>query len=320
MTALEEHQLMLTVREKASRLDSYLAGLLPGLSRSRLQKLIRQGNVVVNQRKARAAQKLEPGDEVCIYLPPPEEPVLIPEQIPVTVLYEDNNLVVIDKPAGLVVHPSPGHTSHTLVNAILARCPDIKGFEDMRPGIVHRLDRDTSGVMVIAKNPQVQRFLMEQFRSRSVLKVYLVLVKGRLSPPQGMIEAPLGRDPADRKRMAVVSGGRPATTSYKVREYLGDYTLLEVVPQTGRTHQIRVHLAAIGHPVVGDAVYGVKSSLLKRQFVHAYRLGFCLPGDGGYREFVSELPADLQHVINELRGQISRQNRRGLVANGQVIC
>ncbi len=310
MTALEGHRLRLTVTEKAGRLDRYLTVVLPELSRSRLQKLIRQGNVVVNQRKARAAQKLEPGDEVYIQLPPPEVPSLTPEEIPVAVLYEDSNLVVIDKPAGLVVYPSPGHTSHTLVNAVLARCPDIKGFDGIRPGIVHRLDRDTSGVMVIAKNPKVQQFLIDQFKARSVLKVYLVLVKGRLSPSQGAIEAPLGRDPANRKRMAVVRDGRSATTSYKVREYLGDYTFLEVVLQTGRTHQIRVHLTAIGFPVLGDAVYGVRSPLLKRQFVHAHRLGFCLPGDGGYREFVSELPADLQRVIDELRGQTSSQNRR----------
>ncbi len=309
MTTLKGRQIRLTVGEKASRLDRYLAGVLPELSRSCLQKLIRQGDVVVNQRKARAAQKLEPGDEVCVQLPPPEEPVLTPEQIPVTVLYEDSNVAVIDKPAGLVVHPSPGHSSHTLVNAILAQCPDLKGFDGIRPGIVHRLDRDTSGVMVIAKNPKAQQSLIDQFKARSVLKVYLVLVKGRLLPPQGVIEAPLGRDPVNRQRMAVVSGGRSAATSYKVREYLGDYTLLEVTPQTGRTHQIRVHLAAIGHPVLGDAVYGVRSPLLKRQFVHAHRLGFYLPGDGSYREFVSELPPDLQRVIDELRGRTSRQTK-----------
>lgn len=311
MRVPEGLQIRLMVKEKASRLDIYLAGVFPGLSRSRLQKFIRQGNVMVNQRDAKAAQRLEPGDEVLIYLPPHEEQALAPQQIPVAVLYEDSDLVVIDKPAGLVVHPSPGHTSYTLVNAILARCPELRCFDGVRPGIVHRLDKDTSGVMVIAKNPNVQRFLIDQFKARSVLKVYLVLVKGRLSPPQGAIEAPLGRDPANRKRMAVVSDGREAITSYKVREYLGEYTLLEVTPQTGRTHQIRVHLAAIGHPVLGDAVYGVRSPLLKRQFVHAHRLGFHLPGDGGYREFVSELPADLQRAIDELKAGYSLTKLQG---------
>ncbi len=311
MVVHEGRQVKVTVRDKASRLDRYLTDVLPELSRSRLQKLIRQGNVVVNQKSARAAQRLEPGDEVCIYLPPPEESMLTPEQIPINVLYEDDNLVVVDKPAGLVVHPAPGHTSNTLVNVILARCPNLKVFGNIRPGIVHRLDKDTSGVMVIAKNPAAQQYLIDQFKERSVLKVYLVLVKGRLSPPQGVIEAPLGRNPADRKRMAVVNGCRPATTSYKVREYLGEYSLLEVTPHTGRTHQIRVHLAAIGYPVLGDAVYGVRSPLLKRQFVHAHRLGFRLPGDGKYREFVSELPIDLQCAIKELRRQCVAVKSRG---------
>jgi 23S rRNA pseudouridine1911/1915/1917 synthase len=321
MAELQKSQIRFTAKRAVSRLDKYLAGEFPELSRSSIQKLIRQGDVLVNGEEAKASQKVEPGDEVCIRVPPLEESTLLAEEIPVAVLYEDSDLVVIDKPAGLVVHPSPGHTAHTLVNALLARCPDLAGFGDnMRPGIVHRLDKDTSGVMVIAKNSRTQQYLVEQFKRGAVSKGYLVLVKGRLSPSRGIIEAPIGRDPADRKRMAVVKAGRPARTMYRVREYIGDHSLLDISTETGRTHQIRVHLAAIGYPVVGDAVYGVRSDFVKRQFVHACRLGFHLPQNGEYREFVSELPADLKRAINELRGRHILGNRSVLVANNHVMC
>jgi 23S rRNA pseudouridine1911/1915/1917 synthase len=299
---LEPEVRILQVTESAVRLDKYLAKACPELSRSRLQKLIEQGCILVNGYGAKASQKLNLGDRIHVTLPPPEQVSLVAEPIPVDVVYEDDDLLVIDKPAGLVVHPSPGHTAHTLINALLARCPDLASFGDaMRPGIVHRLDRDTSGLMIVAKNSSVQQYLINQFKARSVSKGYLVLVKGKLTPSQGIIDAPVGRDPSNRKRMGVVTGGRQARTRYKVREYLGDYTLLEVTTETGRTHQIRVHLAAIGYPVVGDPVYGVKSGYVKRQFVHAYRLGFRLPASGEYREFNSELPADLKRAIQLLR-------------------
>jgi 23S rRNA pseudouridine1911/1915/1917 synthase len=300
---LEPEVRILQVTESAVRLDKYLAKACPELSRSRLQKLIEQGCILVNGYGAKASQKLNLGDRIHVTLPPPEQVSLVAEPIPVDVVYEDDDLLVIDKPAGLVVHPSPGHTAHTLINALLARCPDLASFGDaMRPGIVHRLDRDTSGLMIVAKNSSVQQYLINQFKARSVSKGYLVLVKGKLTPSQGIIDAPVGRDPSNRKRMGVVTGGRQARTRYKVREYLGDYTLLEVTTETGRTHQIRVHLAAIGYPVVGDPVYGVKSVYVKRQFVHAYRLGFCLPASGEYREFTSELPQDLKQGVRLIMG------------------
>jgi len=300
---LEPEVKILQVAESAIRLDKYLAREYPEFSRSRLQKLIAQGYILVNECGARASQKLNVGDKICVVLPPPEQISLVAEPIPVDVIYEDDDLLVVDKPAGLVVHPSPGHTAHTLVNALLARCPGLSSFGDaMRPGIVHRLDRDTSGLMIIAKNSSAQQYLINQFKARSVSKGYLVLVKGKLTPSQGIIDAPIGRDPSNRKRMAVVAGGRQARTRYKVKEYLGEYTLLDVATETGRTHQIRVHLSAIGYPVVGDPVYGVRSAFVNRQFVHAYRLSFSLPADGEYREFTCELPSDLKHAIGLITG------------------
>jgi 23S rRNA pseudouridine1911/1915/1917 synthase len=217
--------------------------------------------------------------------------------MPLDIVYEDADVIVVNKPAGLAVHPAPGHVSHTLVNALLAHYPGLHDVGDIiRPGIVHRLDKDTSGLMIVAKNSYAQQCLIDQFKSRLVSKAYLVLVKGKLMPQQGIIEAPVGRDPTHRKRMAVVTGGKDGRTRYKVREYLDDYTLLEVHTETGRTHQIRVHLSAIGYPVVGDKVYGVKSAYLKRQFVHAQQLGLKMP-DGEYREFTCELPSDLRVAL-----------------------
>lgn len=294
---------ILQVIESAVRLDKYLAGEYPELSRSILQKLIKQGFILVNDFAARPSQKLNVGDRIYVALPPPEKISLAAEPIPVNVIYEDNDLLVICKPAGLVVHPSPGHTTHTLVNALLARCPDLAGFGDtMRPGIVHRLDRDTSGLMIIAKNSRAQQYLINQFRDRSVSKGYLVLVKGKLVPDKGIIDAPIGRDPSNRKRMAVLASGRQARTGYKVKEYIDGCTLLDITTETGRTHQIRVHLSAIGYPVIGDPVYGVKSPYVKRQFVHAYRLGFRLPADETYREFTCELSPDLKLALVLIAG------------------
>jgi 23S rRNA pseudouridine1911/1915/1917 synthase len=287
--------------ESGVRLDRYVCERLAELSRTRIQKLIADGFVTVNEQVAKAGLKLNAGDRLKVILPPAPPSPLTPEAIPLNIIYEDDDLLVIDKPAGLTVHPAPGHPVHTLVNAILSRFPHLVALSDsLRPGIVHRLDRDTSGVMVVAKNSPAQAKLTEQFRVRSVAKAYLVLVKGKLTPENGVIEAPIGRDPRNRKRMAVVTRGREARTEYHVIKYIGDYTLLEVRPETGRTHQIRVHFAAIGYPVVGDKVYGVKSPFLSRQFIHASRLGFKLPSSGKYMEFKSELPSDLAQALEDV--------------------
>ncbi|MCD6599409.1 MAG: RluA family pseudouridine synthase [Dehalococcoidia bacterium] len=295
----ETKTLRFTVRAPEARLDRYVAETVPQFSRSRVQKLIEQSHVLVNGQKVKASQKLDENDEVTIKIIPPAYPVVEPDSL--AVIYEDKDVVVVDKPAGLVVHPAPGHPDHTLVNAILAHCPSLaEGNDLIRPGIVHRLDKDTSGLVVIAKNEHARQCLIEQFKNHTVSKGYLVLVKGRLSPEQGIIEAPIGRDPHNRKRMAIVESGKEASTQYKVRKYLGDYTFLEVAPRTGRTHQIRVHLSAINYPVLGDLVYGVKSPYVKRQFIHAYRLGFRLPSSGEYQEFTSPLPPDLEQALEFL--------------------
>jgi 23S rRNA pseudouridine1911/1915/1917 synthase len=282
------------------RLDKYLTQVLPQFSRAYLQKLIGQGHILVNGQRVKSNQRLSKVDKITVELPPlPVHPLA--EPIPLTIIYEDEDILVIDKPAGLTVHPAPGHPSHTLVNAILAHCPDLATSNElMRPGIVHRLDKDTSGLIVIAKNDFAREYLAAQFKNRTVTKGYLVLVKGRLSPEQGIIEAPIGRDPHSRRRMAILEAGKEATTQYQVRKYLNNYTLVEVTPLTGRTHQIRVHLSAIGCPVVGDPLYGIKSAHLNRQFIHAYRLGFRLPSTKQYQEFTSPLPTDLEQALEHL--------------------
>jgi 23S rRNA pseudouridine1911/1915/1917 synthase len=295
-----------TVTESGSRLDKYLVehNTLVGMTRTQVQRLITGGFIKVNGQTLKSGIKLNTGDKITIFVPPPAPTTLTAEEIPVNILYEDNDVLVIDKPAGLTVHPAPGHPSGTLVNALLSHLADFDDVEEAeRPGIVHRLDKDTSGVMLVAKNTAAHTNLTEQFKSRTINKTYLVLVKGRLVPDKGAIEASIGRDASHRERMAVVAErrGRPAYTEYRVREYLDGYSFLEVKLATGRTHQIRVHFEAIGFPVVGDKIYGVRSPYFPRQFVHAWRIGFNLPSDGKYVEFSAELPDDLVNGLEKLK-------------------
>jgi len=292
----------LEVESDGVRLDKYLAASSLGLTRSYLQKLIEEGCVRVNGQAVRPSAKLKCGDRIDIIIPATEPVQLAAEDIPFEVIYEDINMAVINKPAGLTVYPAPGHPGHTLVNAMLRRFPDLSTFgNSLRPGIVHRLDKDTSGLMAVARNEKARLDLVEQFKSRSVIKKYTVLVKGKIVPERGAIDAPIGRNPADRKRMAIVSRGRQAVTDYRVQQYMQGYSLLEARIQTGRTHQIRVHFAAIGYPVVGDRVYGVKSALLSRQFLHAHFLEIALPGSGQIRSFNCALPADLSNVLASIQ-------------------
>ncbi len=287
--------------ESGVRLDKFISTRHPEFSRTYLQKLINEGYIKVNGKAIKPGIKLNFGDRVEVSIPPPEPSPLSSEAIPLKIIYEDDDLLVVDKPPGLTTHPSPGQTGHTLVNALLAYYPRLAEIGgSLRPGIVHRLDKDTSGLIIVAKNTQAQLNLINQFKIRSVKKAYLTLVKGHLTPETGIIEASIGRDPSDRKKMAIVTAGRPARSEYRAVKYLKGYTLLEVRPETGRTHQIRVHLAAIRYPVVGDGVYGVKVPFLKRQFLHAHRLSFNLPSSGELVEFKSELPEDLERALNGL--------------------
>ena len=288
---------------QSSRLDAWLAGqpelAEAGLSRSRLQSLAVHGSVTVNGAPVRPSQRLRPGDVVIVCVPPARPPEdLIPQDIPLSVVYEDGDVVVVDKPAGLPVHPGPGHPDGTLVNALLARCPDIRGIGgELRPGIVHRLDLDTSGLLVVAKTQIAHQNLTEQMKRREILKEYVAVAVGLVTPESGVIDAPIGRDPRHRQRMAVTAGGRSARTHYETQEELPGSTLLAVRLETGRTHQIRVHLAYLGYPVLGDDVYGKPSALLNRQFLHATRLGFRHPTTDLWMEHRAELPADLAEVL-----------------------
>ncbi len=300
-----EREITLRVAESGTRIDKYVAQELPELSRSAVQKLLQEGRVLVDGRTPKASESVVAGATIVVRLPAPQPTEVLPQDIPLHVVYEDDDVLVVDKPAGMVVHPAAGHQEGTLVNALLGRNPDLAtiGYEK-RPGIVHRLDKDTSGLLVIAKNDHALHELQQQFQTRQVDKTYLALVEGVLEAPEGVIDAPIGRDPRQRKRMATVpKGGRPAVTEYKVREYFQQHTLVEAHPITGRTHQIRVHFAAIGHPLVGDPVYGYRRQRLplKRQFLHAARLCFTLPGSGREVGFESPLPDDLRAVLEILR-------------------
>ena len=293
------------VETPAERLDRYLANKLPDHSRSAIQRWIRDADVLVNGRPARASRGLAPGDQIRVDVPPVEPARVEPEPLPLTILYEDNDLIAVDKPAGLVVHPAPGHRTGTLVNAILYHDPTIEGVGGVRrPGIVHRLDKDTSGILLIAKNDRAHRYLQAQFKARTVQKTYLALVYGRVTPSQGRIEAAIGRDPRHRKRMAVRYGGdgRPAVTEFEVVKTFEVMTLVEVHPLTGRTHQVRVHFASMGHPLAGDTTYGPRrdSFHLGRHFLHAHRLVIRRPADEDVLDLLSPLPPELQAVLDHL--------------------
>jgi 23S rRNA pseudouridine1911/1915/1917 synthase len=306
--AEEATVLVLAVADGGERLDRWLAGQMSERSRSEIQRWIEAGRVTKDGRVLKASYRVAAGDEITVEVPPPQDYEVAPEPILLDVLYEDADLLVINKPAGMVVHPAVGHRHGTLVNAVLYHCPGLEGVGGMqRPGIVHRLDRDTSGLILVAKNDRAHRALQAQFKSHQVQKTYLALVYGRVSLPRGEIRAPIGRDPRHRKRMTVLPGdrGRQAVTRYEVLGYYGRHTLLVCQPLTGRTHQIRVHLAHIKHPIVGDEIYGGRRKPpvpCPRQFLHAQRIRFCLPATGEEVEFSAALPADLTGVLAALGG------------------
>jgi 23S rRNA pseudouridine1911/1915/1917 synthase len=293
--------------ETPERLDKFLVEQLQEFSRSRIQGLIADGFVDVNGRLAKkAGQPLESGFDVTVRIPPPLPTELIAEDIPLDILFENDDLLVINKPAGMVVHPAAGHASGTLVNAVLGYDPEIEGIGgEERPGVVHRLDKETSGLILLAKNERAHRWLQDQFRFRKVEKTYLALVDGKPPTPSGRVEAYIGRDPSHRKKMAIVpeSRGREAISEYKTLESFKEHTLLEFHPLTGRTHQIRLHCAFLGCPIVGDEVYGRKKPTVEigRHFLHAHKLKIVLPGEKQPRFFEAPLPEELEQVLVSLR-------------------
>ena len=312
MTDVMRLDLKIDDKDKGKRLDAYLARQKEIPSRSFAQHLIEKGLVRVNDEKVTKNHRLKEGESVSLEIPPPELSPLIPQEIPLNIIYEDKDIVVLSKPAGIVVHPAHGHPSGTLVNALLAHTKDLSGIGGvLRPGIVHRLDKNTSGLMLVAKNDRAHKILSNELKDRKIKRFYLALVDGVVEVDSGTIDAPIGRSLLERKKMAVTERrARKAKTTFKVKQRFRQYTLLEVKLETGRTHQIRVHMRYINHPVVGDFTYGYKkrekSLGLNRQFLHAYRLEFIHPTNGEKMFFEDKLPEELDDVLCFLKNMKHR--------------
>ncbi|MGM9905101.1 RluA family pseudouridine synthase [Lactobacillus sp.] len=293
----------LTVQESGQRLDKYLAEEMADLSRSRIKELVQAGEVLVNGKKSKVSYKVQKGDLIQVTVLPLEPLALEAENIPLDIVYEDEDVIVVNKPQGMVVHPAAGHPSHTLVNALLYHTRDLADSpEGFRPGIVHRIDKDTSGLLMVAKNAAARESLEKQLAAKSNKRQYLAIVHGNFAEEEGTIDAPIGRNPKDRKQMAVVEKGKSAVTHFKVLEQYQGYSLVECQLETGRTHQIRVHMAYIGHPLAGDPLYGPRKTLPgKGQFLHAMTLGFEQPRTGEWLEFSVQPPEIFQKTVEELR-------------------
>ena len=299
-------ELHLTAVQSGERIDRFLSGDLEGLSRSYIQKLLKEGGITVNGKTVKANYKLNAGDGILVQIPDPEPMDILPEDIPLDILYEDEDILIVNKPKGMVVHPSPGHYSHTLVNAVLFHCGGrLSGINGvLRPGIVHRIDMDTTGSLLICKNDRAHQILADDLKEHNITRRYHAVVHGNLKEDTGTVNAPIGRHPVDRKKMSTKApNGRHAVTHYRVLERFGNYTYIECELETGRTHQIRVHMASIGHPILGDAVYGpVKCPFkLEGQTLHAKILGIKHPSTGQYMEFDAPLPEYFETLLNRLR-------------------
>lgn len=293
----------LTAEESGQRLDKYLAGEMTDLSRSRIKELVQAGEVLVNGKKSKVSYKVQKGDLIQVTVLPLEPLKLEAENIPLDIVYEDEDIIVVNKPQGMVVHPAAGHPSHTLVNALLYHTRDLADSpEGFRPGIVHRIDKDTSGLLMVAKNAAARESLEKQLAAKSNKRQYLAIVHGNFAEEEGTIDAPIGRNPKDRKQMAVVEKGKSAVTHFKVLEQYQGYSLVECQLETGRTHQIRVHMAYIGHPLAGDPLYGPRKTLPGHgQFLHAKTLGFEQPSTGEWLEFSAQPPEIFQQTVADLR-------------------
>ena len=296
----------LTARNSGERIDRFLSKDLENLSRSYLQKLLKDGDIRVNGKPVKANYKVTEGDEIQVCIPEPENPDILPEDIPLDILYEDDDILVVNKPKGMVVHPAPGHYSHTLVNAVMYHCKGrLSGINGvLRPGIVHRIDMDTTGSLLICKNDHAHQILAEELKEHSITRRYHAIVHGNIKEDTGTVNAPIGRHPVDRKKMSTKApNGRHAVTHYKVLERFGDYTYIECELETGRTHQIRVHMSSIGHPILGDTVYGPAKCpyKLQGQTLHAKILGITHPTTGEYMEFDAPLPEYFSDLLQRLR-------------------
>ena len=288
------------------RVDKYLSEQLPDVSRSYLQKILKDGQVLANGKPVKANYKVSQGDEIELEIPEAVEPEIEPEDLPLDILYEDADVILINKPKGMVVHPSAGHYSGTLVNGLMYHCKDdLSGINGvLRPGIVHRIDMDTTGVIIACKNDRAHNVIAEQLKEHSITRRYRAIVCGNIKEEEGTVDAPIGRHPTDRKKMAIVQkNGKEAVTHYRVLERFGNYTYIECQLETGRTHQIRVHMTSIGHPLLGDEVYGKTKApfKLEGQTLHAMVLGFVHPTTGEYMEFEAPLPAYFAHLLEVLR-------------------
>lgn len=294
----------LEITEQTGRLDKVLSDMMPDESRSQLKQAIEEDRVLVNAKVEKPKYQVQAGDQIEVTIPDPVALDLEPENIPLDIVYEDDDVIVVNKPAGMVVHPSPGHPNHTLVNALLYHSPLSTINGTYRPGIVHRIDKDTSGLLMVAKNNHAHQSLAQQLKDKTNLREYIALVHGVIKQDEGVIDAPIGRSPKDRKRQAIVADGRHAVTHYKVLERYLNYTLISCWLETGRTHQIRVHMKSIGHPLAGDPLYGPRKTIAgSGQFLHAKKLGFRHPVTGKQLVFEAPLPQDFQRVINRLREQ-----------------
>ena len=293
----------IVIKDEKGRIDKVLANAIPSLSRSRIQELLHDQNILVNQKIVKSSYKVQKNDIILVTVPKLKPLALVPEDIPLDIVYEDHDVIVVNKPQGMVVHPAAGHPDHTLVNALLFHTKNLaKSPEGFRPGIVHRIDKDTSGLLMVAKNAFARESLEEQLATKTNKRLYLAIVHGNFSEKQGTIAAPIGRDHYNRKKMAVVGNGKEAITHFTVLEQFQNYSLLRCRLETGRTHQIRVHLAYIGHPVAGDPLYGPHHTLKGNgQFLHAQVLGFRQPTTGKWLEFAVKPPRIFLQRLTELR-------------------